>query len=234
LVFPLATVSPVADPERWTDTASARRATSQTGPRALRREQIVRAAATAIGEDGPEAGTGRIAELAGVARPHVYRHFSSREELLVEVARYAAGELKARVRPTLSRTGTPLAVIRGPVSESVAWAAENPNLYRFVTQRDQMRDLHRTRLGRTHFLGEIVGAAAAYLRASGIDTAPPDGILAGLMGMVDASIIWWLDHQDEEREVLVDRLTGQVWLILRAMLVEVGVADPDSLTLVLD
>lgn len=223
--------TPRADTEKWADTASARRATSQSGHRASRRTQIILAAAAAIEEDGPDAGTGRIAEIAGVARPHVYRHFSSREELMLEVARYAAGELKARVRPTLSRTGAPVDVIRGPVAESVAWAAEHPHLYRFVTERRQARDLLRQRLGRSHFLDEIVAAAGAYQRAQSLDPVPLDGVLAGLMGMVDASIIWWLDHRDEEREVLVERLTGQVWLILRAMLADAGVADPDALSL---
>lgn len=221
----------MADTEKWADTATARRATSQSGPRASRRAQIVLAAAAAIEEEGPDAGTARIAEIAGVARPHVYRHFSSREELLVEVARYAAGELKAQVRPALSRSGSPTEVIHGTIAESVAWASDHPHLYRFVTERRQTRDLLRQRMGRTHFLDEILTTATAHLRQNEIDGLPLDSVLAGLMGMVDASIIWWLDHRDEERDDLVDRLTRQVWLVLRAMLLDVGVTDPDALVL---
>lgn len=220
----------MADIDKWADTSSARRATSLAGHRAPRRELIIRAAARAIEEYGPDAGTGQIAELAGVARPHVYRHFSSRDELLLEVARYAAGDLKATVRPSLTRSGTPLEVIRGLVDASVGWAADHPGLYRFITERKQTRDLHRDRIGRSHFLGEIVEAADAYLGAAGL-TSPPDGVVAGLMGMGDASIIWWLDHRDEPRDVLVDRLTRQVWLILKAMLRDLGAEVPDELTL---
>ena len=50
----------------------------------------------------------------------------------------------------------------------------------------------------------------------------PDGILAGLMGMVDASIIWWLDHEDEQQREVVDRLTRQVWLVFQDLLGQLG------------
>lgn len=220
----------MADVDKWADTSRARRASRLAEHRSPRRDQIIRAAAQAIEEFGPDAGTGQVAEIAGVARPHVYRHFSSRDELMLEVARYAAGDLKASARPSLRRSGTPLEVIRGLTDASVAWAAEHPGLYRFITERKQTRDLHREHVGRSHFLGEIVEAADQLLGAAGL-TSPPDGVVAGLMGMGDASIIWWLDHRDEPREVLVDRVARQAWLILREMLRDLGVADPDALTL---
>jgi hypothetical protein len=66
-----------------------------------------------------------------------------------------------------------------------------------MAARRQTKALHRARLGRTRFLGEVVAASTAYLQTSDVDVdvdvQAPDGILAGLMGMVDASIIWWLD-----------------------------------------
>ena len=220
----------MADLDKWADTSRARRATRLADHRSPRRERIILAAAQAIEEHGADAGTGQIAAIAGVARPHVYRHFSSRDELMLEVARYAAGDLKASVRPSLRRSGTPLELIRGLTDASVAWAAEHPGLYRFITERKQTRDLHRDRVGRSHFLGEIVDATDAYLGAAGL-TSPPDGVVAGLMGMGDASIIWWLDHRDEPRDRLVDRLTRQVWLIFREMLRDIGVEDPEALTL---
>ncbi len=57
------------------------------------------AAARAIEEYGPGVGTAQIAERAGVARPHVYRHFDSKEDLEREVLRFAADQLIDTVRP---------------------------------------------------------------------------------------------------------------------------------------
>lgn len=199
----------------WSDTATARRSTRLSGHRADRRAQIIRAAAEAVERHGPEASTARIAALAGVARPHVYRHFSSKDDLTEELARYAAAELRAAVRPTLSTSGTPLQVIAGAVGAAVDWATEHPRLYHFVTARS-------ARPSRTHFLQEIVDATLAYAAAQGLAVPRPEGVLAGLMGMVDASIVWWLDQHDEPRDVLVSRLSRQVWAVMELVLHDLG------------
>lgn len=208
-------------PERWVDTTSVRRSTRNSDRRAPVGDRIIEAAAKAIEVHGPDASTAQIAQLAGVARPHVYRHFASKDDLSDQLVKHAAGELKAAVRPTLAPTATALEAVSGPVGAAVDWAAEHPNLYRFMTQRSQARP-RPPGAARTHLLDEILTATAAYLARNAIDDEPPSAVLAGLMGMVDASIIWWLDHGDEERGELVDRLSGQVWLVLGALLEKRG------------
>ncbi len=198
----------------WTDTASARRSTAHSDHRADRRAAIVAAAAEAIERYGADASTAQVAELAGVARPHVYRHFSSKDELVDEAARYAAAQLRAAVRPTLARQGEPLVAIAGPVAAAVDWAAAHPTLYRFITQRPASG----FRPSRTHFLEEIVAATREFVERQGLEVRPPDAVLAGLMGMVDTSIRWWLDHDDEPRDALITRLSEQVWLVLGSLL----------------
>jgi len=218
---------------KWVDTAANRRSTKLSGHRAERRDHIVRAAAAAIDEYGATVGTAQIADRAGVQRPHVYRHFDSKDDLDNEVAKYAATELVERVRPTLTRTGTPLQIIGGVIAESVAWAQEHPHLYRFMAARQQTKALQRARFGRTRFLGEVVSASTAYLRTRDVELEAPSGVLAGLMGMVDASIIWWLDHQEEEQSELVDRVTRQAWLVLGDMARSMGVPLDDDTVLTL-
>ncbi|HSX66305.1 TetR/AcrR family transcriptional regulator [Nocardioides sp.] len=217
--------------QKWEDTTAARRASSRQGHRAPVRDRIIQAAAVAIEENGPDAATSQIAELAGVARPHVYRHFSSKEELLQEVARYAAGSLKDRVLPALEANGDAVDWIREPVKQAVEWASENPGLFLFLMGRNQARDLQRGRAGRSHFLGKIVEAAEAHLAAVGtVGTAgvPLDALFSGLKGMVDTSIVWWVRHQDEERDALVDRLSRQVGLIVQSGLAEHGIAVDET------
>lgn len=215
--------------QKWEDTTSARRASSRSGHRAPARERIIQAAAKAIEQHGVDADIGQVAAAAGVARPHVYRHFSGKDELLLEVARFATASLKARVRPSLTGSGTALDLIRAPIAETIAWAGENPGLYLFMTDRKQSSDRRRNRIAQDHLLDEIVAAMSVYVRAADLDASPLARVLAGLKGMVDASTVWWLEHRDEEIDVLVDRLSHQVWLVLRTMLIEVGVSEPDEL-----
>ncbi|GAA0575823.1 TetR/AcrR family transcriptional regulator [Paractinoplanes ferrugineus] len=190
------------------DTIASRRA----GATDDKRRRIVEAAARAIEEHGTEAGLAAIADQAGVARPHVYRHFTGKDDLDREVARHAARLLSAWIRPSLTASGTPAAVINGLIARVVAWAVDHPNLYRF-----------RARLGERGAVGELVDALAAYLRAAGYDTRPPAYVVAGIVGMVDAGLVWWLDHPDETGpDALTGWLADQVWLVLRDLLRRVG------------
>jgi AcrR family transcriptional regulator len=217
------------DIAKWVDTAVVRRSTAHESHRAPQRDRIVVAAAGAIEEHGLGVGTAQIADRAGVARPHVYRHFDSKEDLESEVLRFASDQLIDAVRPAMRVSGTAPTIIGGVIGAAVGWAAEHPNLYRFMAARQQSKDTHRARLGRTRFLGEVVAAASAYLRTPDVQVDPPDGVMAGLMGMVDAGIIWWLDHRDESQEEVVARIAHQVWLVMRDLAQSVGLPiDDDS------
>ncbi|GAA2359173.1 TetR/AcrR family transcriptional regulator [Saccharopolyspora halophila] len=213
---------------RWVDSTVRRRSAKESQDNDSRRTQIVVAAIEAIDAVGPQVGMAQIADRAGIPRPNVYRHFAGKEQLDAEVTSLAATELIRRVRPHLSRAGTPFEVVRGIVAASIAWASEHPNLYRFIAAQQQTKALHRARMGRTRFLNEIVEAMRAYLDAAELPAAPPDGVLAGLMGMVDASIVWWLDHRDETEDELADRVARQVAVVLIEVLAQLGVDIPDG------
>jgi len=216
---------------KWVDTTARRRASQDPGERVQRRERIVAAAAAAIEEHGLVVSTAQIAERAGLPRPHLYRVFDGKADLDAAIAGHAATALVEHVRPTLTRTGTAPQIIGAVVAAAVEWAKTHPHLYRFMAAQQQTKALHRARLGRTRFLAEVESASAAYLRARDIDLEPPAGVLAGLMGMVDATIIWWLDEQDEAEADLVQRITRQVWLVLGDLLAGVGFPVADDVVL---
>lgn len=216
-----ATVS-IVERKQWVDTAAVRRATSRVSGRELRRGQIIEAALSAIEENGPHALTGQIADKAGLGRTHFYRHFASKEELDLAVARHVHRELTAKIRLTLDVKGSPLDVIRAPVSQHVMWADEHPNLYRFLVNRHYRRSTEKTAPGSSAFASELAVAGARYFPRYGDDSDAADRNVAAIMGLIDASVLWWLDHRDSTRDELVIRLTRQTWLIIDDRLHELG------------
>lgn len=213
----------------WLNSPVAKRLGTDRYGGAARRARVLLAAVDAVEELGAGAGVADVAERAGIPRPHVYRVFASKEALEAEVAGFAATELVRRARPTYGQVGTPFTVVHGVILACVEWATEHPNLYRFLAAQQQTKKWHQARFGRTRFLEEVADAMGRYLDASGHSTKAPAGVLAGLMGMVDASIIWWLDNHDEPMDDVTSRLTRQVVGILKDALADMGIHIDDTM-----
>ena len=186
-----------------------------------RREEILAAARAAIEEHGPGALTGQIAKRAGLARPNVYRHFASKDDLDGALARRAYQELRAAVRSRLDQSGSPLDVVRAPIEAQVNWAGQHPNLYRFLVSRGHQRTTEgESGGGRSDFAAELAAAGARYFPGFADDTDAAESILVAVIGLVDASVLRWLDRRTSKRDdisdrlALIDGLTAQCWLII--------------------
>jgi AcrR family transcriptional regulator len=196
-------------------------------PPLLRYEQILEAARTAIEEHGPDALTGQIAKLAGLARPNVYRHFASKDDLDHALARSAYRELRGKIDAHLDEPGAPLDVIRALIAAQVGWADSHPNLYRFLVIRGYQRKSRQRTVAGGDLAAEITAAAARYFPPLGDEMDAIEATLVGLIGLFDASVLRWLNQPTETRDQLIDRLTAQAWLIIDHHLQTIGIqVDP--------
>jgi AcrR family transcriptional regulator len=182
-----------------------------------RRLAIINAAIAAIEAHGPQALTGQIAEMAGVPRTHVYRHFDGKQALDLAVARHVAAQIGQQIRGGLATKGSARDIIGGAISEHLGWIEAHPNLYRFLAQHAYAVNATGSPTvddAKAAFATELTGVLVHYWQYFEIDTAPAERVIVGVVGMVDATAAWWLEHRDVPRAELTAALTEQTWLII--------------------
>lgn len=195
-----------------------------------RRLAIITAAIAAIEEEGPDALTGQIAERAGVPRTHVYRHFEGKQALDLAVSRHVAKQIAEGIRAGLATKGSAHDVIRAAISQHLAWMEQHPNLYRFLAAHAYAVSATGSPAvddAKAAFAHELTAVLAGYMRLFDLDTGPAERVIVGVVGMVDATAAWWLEHRDVARDELTAALTQQVWLIIDHTARELGLElDP--------
>jgi AcrR family transcriptional regulator len=200
--------------------------------RRARRLAIINAAIAAIEEHGPDALTGQIAEKASVPRTHVYRHFEGKQALDLAVSRHVAAQIGEQIRTGLATQGSPRDIIGAAINQHLSWIEAHPNLYRFLAQHAYAVNSTGSPAvddAKAALAGELTTVLADYMRLFGMDTTPAARVIVGVVGMVDATAAWWLEHRDVPRPELTADLTEQVWLIIDHTARSLGVTiNPDS------
>lgn len=197
-----------------------------------RRLAIINAAISTIEEHGPDALTGQIAEMAGVPRTHVYRHFDGKQALDLAVSRHVANQIGQQIRTGLATKGSARDIIRAAIGQHLSWIAEHPNLYRFLASHAYAVNSTGTPTvddAKAAFAHELTALLAGYMRVFGVEEAPAERVITGVVGMVDATAAWWLEHPEITHTELTAALTSQVWLIIDNTARELGLTlDPDA------
>lgn len=199
------------------DAARDGRSTRWDPHRRERRLTIINAAIAAIEEHGPAVLTAQIADRAGVPRTHVYRHFEGKAALDLAVSTHVANQLGQSIRAGLAGGGTARAIIRGAIDQHLGFAEDHPNLYRFLAQhsfRVRTDSLGSASDAKAVFAAELTALISSYMVALGLDAAPAERLMVGVVGLVDATAAWWLDRSGLPREAVTAELTDQVWLLL--------------------
>jgi AcrR family transcriptional regulator len=197
-----------------------------------RRRAIIAAAIAAIEEHGPDALTAQIAEMAGVPRTHVYRHFEGKPALDLAVSSVIGGQIVEQIRAGLATEGSPREIISASIDQHLSWIEAHPSLYRFLAQHAYAVRTTGSRAAhdaKAVFATELTTLFHRYLQALGVDTSPAERVIVGLVGLVDTTAAWWLERRDPPRHVLTAELTDQVWLLIDRSARDLGLhLDPDQ------
>jgi AcrR family transcriptional regulator len=221
-----ASFPPVHDPQRG----------RRKVPRAVRERQMLEVAGKVFAARGfHEASMDEIADGAGISKPMIYNYFGSKEGLYSAYVEAAGRRLLARMAEAAAGARPSEAIdaeatLRATTLAFFAHVDENREswsvLFGGFTARggplvDEVASIRRTITDRTAALFDAVLLQAGTTPAAAGGTHP---LAHAFVGAGESLANWWLDHPDEPREAMADRLMKVAWGGLKQLLKPDGVA----------
>ncbi|WP_426362243.1 TetR/AcrR family transcriptional regulator [Streptomyces sp. E-08] len=206
------------------------RDTRWTGHRAERRDQVLTAALTVIGREGPAVSVAAIGAEAGMPRSVVYRIFRSREDLDEQIRARITDELMAALSPALDPKGTIRESIELGAATYVGWVALHPHLHRFLGTGSPAVTGTRTAIAlRLALLLDTY--AERFLDDGPAPTGFNLNLAFGMVGLVDGVVNQWAARPEARSSLddLTDFLSDALWGVLASATTRLGVKlDPDQ------
>lgn len=169
-----------------------------------RRQQLLDVAFELFADhDYDEISVDAIAERAGVSHGLVFQHFQSKKGIYVAGVRMVLEEFNRRVAPDPELE--PFERLQCSLAAYVDYAAEHPRGYRSLMSASfsEVQEL----VERSRWEG--VARLAEGLGLPGDDPAVRVA-LRGWTSNIEGALLAWLDHQELERERLIDLLSGSL------------------------
>jgi AcrR family transcriptional regulator len=208
------TVEPRAEPSATAVTPDGRRS-RWAAHRAVRRDELIDAAVTAISRHGAKVGMDQIASVAKTSKPVIYRYFADKEDLYRAVSQRVVATVLTTLTEATEANPKPRELIHAGIDAYLALLEDSPELFRFVAQHPLIAG-DRSDAPATDFssvVAELISQQlATHLAEIGLDPklAHPWG--EGIGGFISAASFWWLDHRDAmTRPQLADYLAALLW-----------------------
>lgn len=186
--------------------------------RAARREDLVRAAATAIETHGPDAHVEAIAAQAGVSKPVLYRYFSDKDELLAATAQWAAAEIVEAMTQALRADLGPHGNIAAAVDAFLTQVEVHRNLFVLVTRHQGPAVDGSLAREKSAAAAVLARALRDALTAAGADPRGSDAYAHAIVGSAVAAAEWWLAQTEVPRAEVAGHLTEFVWHAVEGLL----------------
>ena len=209
------------------------RSTRWDAHRAERRERIVDAALELLAESGPEFGLEQVAARAGLSKPVIYRFFGDRATLIDAMGERATSQLAQRMMPALYAELANIVRIRTVIGAFIGFLDESPNAYWLFARAASGTGGDVVRAHKQFVASALAGVLSEYIRSAGVEApAEAENVWAhGLVGFVQNTAEWWLEHRTIGRDEVIEQLTTFVWAQIDGAGRLYGVQlDPDSVS----
>jgi AcrR family transcriptional regulator len=180
---------------------------------AERRAQLLGVARRLFARDGYRgASMESIAEAAGVTKPVLYQHFSSKRALYSALLAGELGRLTKELEAAFSQAGSNEERLRQGFGAYLGFVDRNEDAFRLLFTealgldadfQDQVAEFRRW----------VAGRVAAIIAAeAGLDAPRAGGLAAAIVGMAEGAAGWWLDERRPlDAGQLAGELAGLAW-----------------------
>ena len=199
----------------------------QTAPRRLtaeqRRQQLFAVALELFAQRGYRATTmDDIAERAGVTKPLLYQHFSSKRALYLELVDSIAQDLLTAIRTAIIRAEGPRQQVELGFAAYFELVVSNEAEFRLLYGRDNADDQELGRALRT--VEDAIAEAIDPLIDAGLEDDHRRLLAYGIVGMAEGASRHFMAHRPdtdaelgEEARRLAGRMADLAWAGLRSV-----------------
>ena len=187
-------------------------------PAAERREQLLHTAVAVFAEHGFHATSmNDVAEAAGVTKPVLYQHFSSKRELFVELLADIGAELRETIAKATADASGPRQQIEDGFRAYFRYVDEQTDSFKVLFGSGARRDPEFASFARN--VEESIAEAIAELIVIGGQPVSHGLMLAhSIVGMTEAASRYWLAHDREpDVDTLASQLSQLAWSGLRGI-----------------
>lgn len=187
-------------------------------PAARRKEQLLEVALPVFAARGFHlTSMNDVADAAGVTKPVLYQHFSSKRSLYLELLRSVGDRLMASIRSATTEADHPRAQVENGLRAYFTFVADQPDAYQLMfgggTRRDTEFAEEATRVERA-----IAGAIAPLIRIEGMPDRERLLFAHGIVGLAEGTTRHWRAHEDQLDPAAVATLVADLaWRGLRGV-----------------
>lgn len=190
-----------------------------------RRQLIIEAALEVFAERGYHAASlGEIARRAGVTKPVLYDHFSSKRDLHLWLLEQQRDALFEHTRQHLTGAGTAAERVERAVDAVFAYVETHPFAWRLLfresTGEPEIVEAHRRiqQQASEAIVKTLIADAAVAVADDEDDRERTAAALGELLGGGMRGVArWWYDHREMPRERLVRLVMDVYWLGLERL-----------------
>ena len=178
-----------------------------------RRAQLLGVARRQFARDGYRgASMESIAEAAGVTKPVLYQHFSSKRALYEALLASELGRLTEELEAGFSQAEGNAERLRRGFGAYLDFVDRHEDAFRLLFTEALGLDADFQRPV-ADFRRWVAGRVATIIAAeAGLSTARAKALAAAIVGMAEGAAGWWLDeHRPLAADELADELAGLAW-----------------------